>query len=84
MSWNWQAIIEHFPELLKASLTTIELVVISCAIGLVFGVLLGLWRLSPILWLRTLPAAYIFFFSWDTAARADFLDLLWLGSICHF
>ena len=62
MSWNWQAIIEHFPELLKASLTTIELVVISCAIGLVFGVLLGLWRLSPIVWLRALPAAYIFFF----------------------
>lgn len=84
MSWNWQAIIEHFPELLKASLTTIELVVISCAIGLVFGVLLGLWRLSPILWLRTLPAAYIFFFRGTPLLVQIFLIYYGLGQFATF
>lgn len=62
MNWNWQAIINYFPDLLAASVTTIELVVLSCALGLVFGVILGLWRLSPVLWLRAIPATYIFSF----------------------
>ena len=46
MSWNWQAIITHFPELLNASITTLELVALSSIIGLIFGVILALLRLS--------------------------------------
>ncbi len=79
MSWNWQAIFEHFPELLKASITTIELVVLSCALGLVFGVALGLWRLSPIAWLRAIPAAYIFFFRGTPLLVQIFLIYYGLG-----
>ena len=72
MNWNWQAIINYFPDLLAASVTTIELVVLSCALGLVFGVILGLWRLSPVLWLRAIPATYIFFLSWHAFIGSDF------------
>lgn len=79
MNWNWQAIIQYFPDLLKASITTIELVVLSCALGLVFGVLLGLWRLSPIAWLRAIPAAYIFFFRGTPLLVQIFLIYYGLG-----
>ncbi len=79
MSWNWQAIFTHFPALLKASVTTIELVVMSCALGLVFGVLLGLWRLSPIKWLRIFPMAYIFFFRGTPLLVQIFLIYYGLG-----
>lgn len=79
MSWNWQAIFEHFPAMLQASITTIELVVVSCALGLVFGVLLGLWRLSPIAWLRIFPSAYIFFFRGTPLLVQIFLIYYGLG-----
>lgn len=62
MNLQWQAIIEHLPTMLKASITTIELVVLSCALGLVLGVILGLMRSSKYLWIKTLPFLYIFFF----------------------
>ncbi|UXZ04050.1 ABC transporter permease [Moraxella nasicaprae] len=79
MNWNWQAIIEHFPALLKASVTTIELVVLSCALGLVFGVLLGLWRLSSVAWVRIFPAAYIYFFRGTPLLVQIFLIYAGLG-----
>lgn len=62
MNWNWQIIFTSFPELLKASVITIELVVLSSIIGLVFGVVLGLLRLSKNPLVSTLPFLYIFFF----------------------
>lgn len=84
MNWNWQAIIDHFPELLKASVTTVELVLLSCALGLVFGIGLGLWRLSPILWLRAIPAAYIFFFRGTPLLVQIFLIYYGLGQFDSF
>lgn len=62
MSWNWQAIITHFPELLKASITTLELVALSSIIGLIFGVILALLRLSKNPLVQAFPFLYIFFF----------------------
>ncbi len=62
MSWNWQIIFTSFPDLLKASVVTIELVVLSSVIGLVFGVILGLLRLSKNPLVSFLPFLYIFFF----------------------
>ena len=62
MSWNWQAIFTYFPELLKASLMTLELVAFSSLLGLIFGVILGLLRLSKNPLIKALPMAYIFFF----------------------
>ncbi len=62
MNWNWQTIFTSFPDLLKASVVTIELVVLSSVIGLVFGVVLGLLRLAKNPLVSTLPFLYIFFF----------------------
>lgn len=62
MNWNWQIIFTSFPDLLKASVITIELVVLSSVIGLVFGVVLGLLRLAKNPLVSTLPFLYIFFF----------------------
>lgn len=79
MNWNWQAIIKYFPDLLSASITTLELVIVSCALGLIFGVLLGLWRLSPVVWLRAIPAMYIFFFRGTPLLVQIFLIYYGLG-----
>ncbi|SPX81498.1 ABC transporter permease [Moraxella ovis] len=62
MNLQWQAVIEHLPTMLKASVTTIELVVLSCVLGLILGVVLGLLRSSKHLWVKALPFLYIFFF----------------------
>lgn len=62
MTWNWQAIFDSFPALLKASVVTIELVAISCVIGLMFGVVLGLMRLSKNPFISIPPFLYAFFF----------------------
>lgn len=62
MNWNWQIIFTSFPDLLKASVVTIELVVLSSVIGLIFGMVLGLLRLSKNPLVSTLPFLYIFFF----------------------
>lgn len=62
MNWNWQAIFTHFPALLKASVVTIELVVIACVLGVIFGLGLALMRLSKNPLISTLPFLYIFFF----------------------
>lgn len=62
MTWNWQAIFDSFPALLKASVVTIELVAVSCVIGLVFGVILGLMRLSKNPFISIPPFLYAFFF----------------------
>ena len=62
MNLQWQAVIEHLPTMLKASVTTIELVVLSCVLGLILGVVLGRLRSSKHLWIKALPFLYIFFF----------------------
>lgn len=62
MTFNWQAVFQYLPELIKASVTTIELVVSSCVLGLIFGVLLGLMRLSGNAIIGLPAYLYIFFF----------------------
>ena len=46
MDWNWQVIFEYFPDLLGGAVLTVQLVVISGIIGLFFGLILALLRLS--------------------------------------
>ncbi|MDO4897003.1 MAG: ABC transporter permease subunit [Moraxella sp.] len=79
MNWNTTAIFTHFPELLKASVTTIELVVLSSVIGLIFGVVLALLRLSknPAVWF--VPFLYIYFFRGTPLLVQIFLIYYGLG-----
>ncbi|STZ56383.1 Arginine ABC transporter permease protein ArtM [Moraxella lacunata] len=79
MSWNWQAIITHFPELLKASITTLELVALSSVIGLIFGVILALLRLSKNPLVQVFPFLYIFFFRGTPLLVQVFLIYYGLG-----
>lgn len=79
MNWNTQAIFTHFPELLKASITTIELVVLSSIIGVIFGVVLALLRMhkNPVVWF--LPFLYIYFFRGTPLLVQIFLIYFGLG-----
>lgn len=79
MSWNWQAIITYFPELLKASFVTLELVALSSILGLIFGLVVGLLRLSSNPFVKALPMAYIFFFRGTPLLVQIFLIYFGLG-----
>ncbi len=79
MSWNWQAIITHFPELLKASVTTLELVALSSIVGFIFGVILALLRLSKNRLVQVFPFLYIFFFRGTPLLVQIFLIYYGLG-----
>lgn len=63
MDWNWQVIFEYFPDLLGGAVLTVQLVVISGIIGLFFGLILALLRLSKSWLVQILPFLYIFFFA---------------------
>lgn len=62
MNWNWQIIFDSIPDLLKASVITIELVVISGIVGLLLAIPVALARFSKHWWVQAIPFAYIFFF----------------------
>lgn len=62
MSWNWQVIINSLPSLLGAVPLTLQLVFISCVVGLGLGLVLALMRLSQIKILSYLAFGYGFFF----------------------
>ncbi|MDO4699381.1 MAG: ABC transporter permease [Moraxella sp.] len=79
MIWNWQAIFTHFPELLKASLATIELVLLSSFVGLFLGLILGLMRLSGNPLISIPPFLYIFFFRGTPLLVQIFLIYYGLG-----
>ncbi len=79
MNWNWQAVITHFPELLKASITTLELVVLSSIVGLILGIVLALLRLSKNPLVATFPFLYIFFFRGTPLLVQIFLIYYGLG-----
>ncbi|MDO5650938.1 MAG: ABC transporter permease [Moraxella sp.] len=79
MNWNWQAIFEYFPALLQASWTTIELVAVSCVLGLVFGTVLGVMRAAKNPVVRFLPFLYIFFFRGTPLLVQIFLIYYGLG-----
>ena len=62
MNWNWQIIFDSIPNLLKGSVLTIELLLLSSFLGLMLAIPLALARLSKKWWVQALPFAYIFFF----------------------
>lgn len=62
MNWNWQAIIDSIPALLQASILTMELVLLSGALGFILAIPVALARLSKHWWVQVLPFLYIFFF----------------------
>lgn len=76
---KWQAIIEYFPDLLKASVLTIELVVVSCVAGLMLGVIFGLLRLSKHTWVQIVPFLYGYFFRGTPLLVQIFLIYYGLG-----
>lgn len=79
MNFNFPAIVKYIPQMLHASITTIELVVLSCAVGLVFGVVLGLLRLSKNPLIYGLPYLYGFFFRGSPLLVQMFLIYYGLG-----
>lgn len=62
MDWNWQVIFKYLPDLLGGVVLTVELVVMSGILGLFFGLILALLRLSNNKLVRVIPFLYIFFF----------------------
>ncbi len=62
MELKFQNMIDNFPALLEASLTTLELLVVSSLIGIVLAIPIGLLRRSKNKYIMALPYAYIFFF----------------------
>lgn len=79
MDWNWQVIIDSIPDLLTGSLITIQLVLISGIIGVFFGLILALLRLSKSWLVQALPFAYIFFFRGTPLLVQIFLIYYGLG-----
>lgn len=65
--------------MLHATITTLELVILSSAVGLVFGVVLGLLRLSKNPLVYGLPYLYIFFFRGSPLLVQMFLIYYGLG-----
>jgi len=55
-------IIKYFPVLLKASVVTIELTAIAVTIGLIFGLVAALFRISKIKLLNYIGSFYVWLF----------------------
>lgn len=79
MNFNWQVIPKYLPEMLHATITTLELVILSSAVGLLLGVVLGLLRLSKNPLVYGLPYLYIFFFRGSPLLVQMFLIYYGLG-----
>lgn len=62
MNWNWQLIFDSIPAFLKASVLTVELILLSGFLGLLLALPIALGRMSKNRWIRAVPFAYIFFF----------------------
>lgn len=79
MNWNWEKAIGYLPKILSATMTSVELIVISCLAGLMLGIILGLMRASknPLIW--AFPYAYIFFFRGSPLLVQMFLIYAGLG-----
>ncbi len=81
---DFSVMIEAFPELLEASLLTIQLVVLAALIGFAISIPLALARVSsnPFLWM---PAyAYIFFFRGTPLLVQIFLIYFGSGQYVEF
>ena len=79
MDWNWQVIFDHIPDLLGGAVLTAQLVVVSGIIGLFFGLVLALLRLSKNWVVQILPFLYIFFFRGTPLLVQIFLIYYGLG-----
>ena len=79
MDWNWQVIFESIPVLLDGAVLTTKMVVISGIIGLFFGIILALLRLSKSWVVQVLPFSYIFFFRGTPLLVQIFLIYYGLG-----
>ena len=79
MDWNWQVIFDHIPDLLSGAVLTVQLVLFSGIIGLFFGLVLALLRLSKNWVVQILPFLYIFFFRGTPLLVQIFLIYYGLG-----
>ncbi len=79
MNWNWQVIFDNIPALLDGAILTAQLVVTSGIIGLFFGIILALLRLSKNQLVQVLPFLYIFFFRGTPLLVQIFLIYYGLG-----
>ena len=62
MNLDFGIVLHYLPYLLKATVYTILLAVISQSLGTLFGFLLALGRISPFLWLRRMVWIYVWIF----------------------
>ena len=76
---NLQVMLDALPELLKGSVTTIELVGLSGLCGVLIAMPLAVARASNRFWVRALPTAYIFFFRGTPLLVQIFLVYYGLG-----
>jgi His/Glu/Gln/Arg/opine family amino acid ABC transporter permease subunit len=58
----WEVLVQHFPEFRSGFLVTVQLVVVSFAIALGVGVLVGALRIAPVRGLRLVGGLYVEFF----------------------
>lgn len=59
---NWDVVLKIIPQLGQGALLTLQLLIVSGAIGLLLAVPLAIARVSRKPWLNALPQVYIFFF----------------------
>ena len=59
---DFSVVVEYFPRLLEGTWVSLQLVALSIVLGGVFALPIALARISSVLWIRSLPFAYIFFF----------------------
>lgn len=79
MDWNWRIIFESIPDLLGGAVLTVQLVVFSGIVGLFFGLILALLRLSKHWTVQIIPFLYIFFFRGTPLLVQIFLIYYGLG-----
>ena len=79
MDWNWRIIFESIPDLLGGAVLTVQLVVFSGIVGLFFGLILALLRLSKHWTVQIIPFFYIFFFRGTPLLVQIFLIYYGLG-----
>ena len=58
----WELFIKWLPKLIQGATLTLELTALSVIAGLIVAIPLGIARSSRLLYVRSLPYAYIFFF----------------------
>ena len=62
VDWEWDVIIQTLPYLLKATITTIELAVISIFFGLIIGLIIALMKISSIKIFNIVGSLYTWIF----------------------